>query len=267
MKINREIFPALGLGSTAAAAACSADPLSWDPLVPMEHVYPYIVQPEQVIPGTPTYFTSVCGQCSEGCGIIAKSREGRIINIEGNVNHPLSLGSICFQGQTGLQETYSPDRIAKPTQGGKELSWKDALNAVGAASAGKVAWIGTPRTGASNAIIEQFVGSLSGQVLYWEEQGKEALKYASKTVFGVDSVPSYELADAHVIVSFGSDFLATSGTVTMNKGWADSRDPEHGGFVSKIPVAPRIGMTSANTDIHLMQLALLIGSRHRIQAS
>ena len=65
MKINRRDFiKALGLGSTTAAAACSADPLSWDPLVPMEHVYPYIVQPEQVIPGTPTYFTSLCMQCS-----------------------------------------------------------------------------------------------------------------------------------------------------------------------------------------------------------
>ena len=253
MKINRRDFlKALGLGSTAAAAACSADPLSWDPLVPIEHAYPYIVQPEQVIPGTPTYFTSVCSQCSEGCGIIAKSRDGRIINIEGNTEHPLNLGSLCFQGQTGIQETYSPDRVAKPTQGGKDLSWEDALKAAASAASGKVAWIGSPRTGASNAIVEQFVGALGGKVLYWEEQGKSALKYASKTVFGIDAVPTYKLAGAHTIISFGADFLSTSGSVEMKKEWADSRDPAHGGFVSKMyTVAPRIGMTSANTDIHL----------------
>ena len=253
MKINRRDFlKALGLGSTAAAAACSADPLSWDPLVPMEHAYPYIVQPEQVIPGNPTYFTSICNQCSTGCGVVAKSREGRIINIEGNTQHPINKGQLCFQGQTALQESYSPDRIAKPMQGGKELTWEDALKAVGAAASGKIAWIGRPRTGASNALVEQFVGALGGKVLYWEEQGKSALKYAAKTVFGIDGVPTYKLADARIIVSFGADFLQSSGDVELMKGWADSRDNEIGGFVSKMyTIAPRIGMTSANTDIHL----------------
>lgn len=253
MKINRRDFiKALGLGSTTAAAACSADPLSWDPLVPMEHVYPYIVQPEQVIPGTPTYFTSLCMQCSTGCGIIAKSREGRIINIEGNKEHPINKGQLCFQGQTGLQETYSPDRIAKAMQGTSEMSWDDALKAVGNATAGKVAWIGRPRTGASNALVEQFMKAANGSVLYWEEQGKEALKYATKSVFGIEGVPTYHLEDAHIIVSFGSDFLQSSGDVVSMRGWADSRDNAHGGFISKMyTVGPRIGLTAANTDVHI----------------
>ena len=60
MKINRrEFLKAIGLGSTTTATACSADPVSWDPMVPIEHAYPYVAQPEEIEPGNASYITSV----------------------------------------------------------------------------------------------------------------------------------------------------------------------------------------------------------------
>ena len=189
MKINRrEFLKAIGLGSTATAATVrSADPVSWDPMVPIEHAYPYVAQPEEIEPGNASYITSVCNQCSEGCGILAKNREGRVLNVEGNPAHPLSKGSICFRGQTGLQETYSPDRLSTPSKGNASVSWDDALKTVGSASAGNVTWIGRPRTGASAALVKQFVKeALNGNVLYWSELDNNALRQATKSAFGIE---------------------------------------------------------------------------------
>ncbi len=254
MKINRrEFLKAIGLGTTATAAACSADPISWDPMVPIEHAYPYVAQPEEIEPGNASYITSICNQCSEGCGILAKNREGRVLNVEGNPNHPLSNGNICFRGQTGLQETYSPDRIQGPMKGGASVSWEDALKTVANASAGKVTWIGRPRSGASNAIVKQFVvEALNGSILYWDELDNSALRVASKQVFGINGVPAFKLEDAHTIVNFGMDFLNAEGSVSMAQGWSKSKDPTHGDFVSKMfSVGSRMGLTNTNSDMHI----------------
>ena len=256
IKINRRDFlKAVGAGSTATAAGCSTDPLSWDPMVPTEKAYPYIVQPEQIIPGTPTYFATACEQCSTGCGIVAKVREGRVVFIEGNKKHPIGKGSTCFRGIAGLQETYSPDRVSLPTRGGTSQPWPDTLTQLVSATNGSIAWIGRPRTGASSAIVEQFMSAVNGTMVYWEPLGGDSLIEASRQTFGVDAkgnpnVPSYHLEDAEILLSFGADFLNTWGS-SYSHGWATGRDPEHGGFVSKMyTVGPRIGRTEAMTDIH-----------------
>ncbi len=257
-KINRRDFlKAIGLGSTATAAACSADPISWDPMVPIEHAYPYVAQPEQIEPGNASYITSICNQCSEGCGILAKNREGRVLNVEGNPKHPLSQGNICFRGQTGLQETYSPDRLSGPTKAGASVSWDDALKEIASASSGNVTWIGRPRSGASGALVKQFVKeALNGNILYWDELDNSALRLASQKVFGINGIPTFKLDDAHTIVSFGTDFMNAEGSVSLANGWSKAKDPKHGDFVTKMfTVGPRMSLTSTNGDIHISSKA------------
>jgi molybdopterin-containing oxidoreductase family iron-sulfur binding subunit len=181
------------------------------------------------------------------------NRDGRVINVEGNKEHPLSKGQVCFQGITGLQETYSPDRIAQPMKGGSAVDWTDALSEVASASTGNITWIGRPRTGAMNALVNQFVKeALSGRVLYWDEMISQSMSNATKTVFGIKSLPSFKLHDAHTIVNFGMDFLSSEGSVQLSQGWAHAKNPENGGFLTKMySVGPRIGLTNTNTDIHI----------------
>jgi molybdopterin-containing oxidoreductase family iron-sulfur binding subunit len=254
MKINRrEFLKAIGLGSTATAAACSADPVSWDPMVPIEHVYPYISQPEEIEPGNSSLITTSCNQCTEGCGLMAVNREGRIINVEGNKSHPLSKGQVCFQGITGLQETYSPDRLSEPVKDGSKVSWSDALANVAQVSTGNVTWIGRPRSGAMNALVKQFVvEALGGNLLYWDEMTSQSMHKATTSAFGIDGLPTFKLHDAHTIVNFGMDFLSAEGSVQLSQGWAHAKNPENGGFVTKMySIGPRIGLTNTNTDIHI----------------
>jgi molybdopterin-containing oxidoreductase family iron-sulfur binding subunit len=248
-EINRRDFlKVVGVTGAASAVGC-------DPTVPIENVLPYVVQPAQIVPGVSTWFSTQCNECSSGCGVLARNREGRVVKLEGNPDHPLNKGKLCGVGQAGILSTYSPDRLSGPMKGESAVSWASALDEISAAlQPGRVAWVGYPRTGANGEIVRSFMRALgySGK-LYWDPVGDDAVRKATSDVFQVeDIVPSYELTHAHVIVSFGQDFMATQGDVASELGWADSRDPAIGGFVGKtICIEPRIGVSSSITDLHL----------------
>jgi len=248
---RRDFLKVLGISGTASA--CTIDPIT-----PIENVLPYVVTPDQIVPGVATWFATQCTACPVGCGVLAKNREGRIIMLEGNPEHPTNNGALCAKGTTDLQATYSPDRFDGPMIGGKKAGWDDALAAVAQAikaskaSGKKIAWLGRERTGATAAVTDQVIGALGGSVTRWEPLGKEALRKATKSVFGIDGIPTYALSQAETIVSFGADFLSTWGEPSHQNGYGLSRDPDHCGFISQFwAIEPRLSNTSVNADIHL----------------
>ncbi|MGB0640468.1 MAG: hypothetical protein ACPGTU_14105, partial [Myxococcota bacterium] len=248
---RRDFLKVLGISGTASA--CSIDPVT-----PIEKVLPYVVTPDQIVPGVATWFATQCTACPAGCGVLAKNREGRIIMLEGNPEHPTNKGSLCAKGTVDLQATYSPDRFSGPAIAGQPSTWDDAIGAVAGAvkaaqaSGKQVAWIGRERTGATAAVTDDTMGALQASVVRWEPLGKEALRAATKTVFGIDGIPTYLLDQAHTVISLGADFLSTWGDPSHARGFADGRDPDMCGFISKFyAIEPRLSNTSVNADIHL----------------
>lgn len=248
---RRDFLKVLGISGTASA--CSIDPVT-----PIEKVLPYVVTPDQIVPGIATWFATQCTACPSGCGVLAKNREGRIIMLEGNPEHPTNKGSLCSKGMVDLQATYSPDRFSGPAIAGQPSTWDDAIGAVAGAvkaaqaSGKQVAWLGRERTGATAALTDETMAALQAPVVRWEPLGKEALRAATKAVFGIDGIPTYVLDQAHTVISLGADFLSTWGDPSHSLGYADGRDPELCGFVSKFyAIEPRLSNTSVNADIHL----------------
>ena len=84
------------------------------------------------------YIPTMCEMCVWRCGVRAKVRDGRVVKLEGNPEHPHSLGHLCARGQSGLMNTYDPDRVLTPLirvgQRGegkfREASWEEALDLV-----------------------------------------------------------------------------------------------------------------------------------------
>src|SRR2546422_10178770 len=98
---------------------------------------PYLIPPEDQIPGTPTYYATTCRECPAGCGLHAKVREGRVVKLEGNPESPINHGRLCARGQAGLQGLYNPDRVTGPlerTGDGqwKPIAWDDAIGRLAA---------------------------------------------------------------------------------------------------------------------------------------
>ena len=57
---------------------------------------------------------SVCPYCAVGCGQLVHSRDGKIVNIEGNPDSPISQGTLCPKGAATYQLAVNPERITKP---------------------------------------------------------------------------------------------------------------------------------------------------------
>ena len=85
-----------------------------------------------------TETTTVCPFCGVGCGQVVSTREGRVINIEGDPKHPVSEGTLCSKGASGIQVVNSSRRLQKVlyrAPGGKkweEKSWDWALERIAA---------------------------------------------------------------------------------------------------------------------------------------
>jgi formate dehydrogenase major subunit len=80
--------------------------------------------------------TSICCYCAVGCGLIVhtgKAGAGKIINIEGDPDHPINEGSLCSKGAALSQLANNEDRVIRPlyrkpySTDWQEVSWDWAL--------------------------------------------------------------------------------------------------------------------------------------------
>jgi len=84
------------------------------------------------------YIPTMCEMCVWRCGVLAKVEAGRVVKLEGNPENPHSKGKLCARGQSGLMNTYDPDRVLSPlVRVGKRgegkfrtASWDEALDIV-----------------------------------------------------------------------------------------------------------------------------------------
>jgi thiosulfate reductase/polysulfide reductase chain A len=84
------------------------------------------------------YIPTMCEMCVWRCGLLAKVQDGRVVKLDGNPEHPHSRGNLCPRGQSGLMNTYDPDRVLTPLiRAGKrgegkfrQASWDEALDMV-----------------------------------------------------------------------------------------------------------------------------------------
>ena len=121
---RREFLKILGVtGAGAATVGCGPSEAG--------RLIPYLVSPDQTVPGVSTYFATTCRECAAACGVIAETRDGRAIKLEGNPEHPLNRGALCARGQAALQGLYNPDRYNGPrvrrTGQLVEIPWQEAV--------------------------------------------------------------------------------------------------------------------------------------------
>jgi len=79
-----------------------------------------------------------CQGCQLGCGVLVHVKEGRVVKIEGNPEHPLNRGMICPKSMGYKQILYHPDRLKYPLKRVGErgegkwqrISWDEALDTI-----------------------------------------------------------------------------------------------------------------------------------------
>ncbi len=239
-------------GAAAATAGCQQA---------TEQILPLVVPNEQLVPGVAAWFATVCRECPAGCGVLARNREGRVVKLEGNPDHPVNQGALCARGQAGLQGLYHPDRFAGPQQREGEalrpLGWDDALKTLAgklAAVKGKgkaLAVVTQLESGSLGTLLDRWTQVLGGRPrVTLEPFGYEAIRAANRATFGRDAIPHYAFEDAEVVLSFGADFVETwLSNVGYARGFSRMHAFREGKTGTFIHVEPRQSLTASNADV------------------
>ncbi|MCB0354235.1 MAG: molybdopterin-dependent oxidoreductase, partial [Bdellovibrionales bacterium] len=257
---RRKFLKILGSASATTVAAGCADSTK-------QKGYPNVKGDINQVPGVAVWYRSTCQECSAGCGITVRTREGRVVKVEGNRDHPINKGGLCALGQASVQALYDPDRIRQPLEkitdpsgasSWKPISWKSAISkAASAISAaqrggpGGVGFLTGETSGSLKALIESFCGEFSGDHVTYDLLEPVPTAKASELVFGRYGIPQYRFEEAEVVVNFGADFLETwVSPCEYARAWAQSRRGESPSRF--IHIESRLSLTGANADKWLM---------------
>ena len=259
-------------GTSAALASCGVPDTTLIRFVP----------DEDIVPGMASWKPGVCTLCQAGCGLTVRVmdadadvvRDGqrgvqRILaakKLEGGPMHPVNNGRLCARGQAGIQVTYHPDRITQPLKRSGErgtgqyqaISWDDALtelltklNALESAGGQKaLTWLARSGSGHRHALVARFLGRFGAPApVTFDLFGDDVLRRANDLSFGRAQLPTFDLANARYVVSFGADFLGTwNSPVAQSVAYGDMRQGRRGIRGAFVQVESRMTQTGACAD-------------------
>jgi molybdopterin-containing oxidoreductase family iron-sulfur binding subunit len=203
---------------------------------PTEHIMPYVKQPEELILGRPLFFATAHTINGVGIGVLAESHEGRPTKLEGNPEHPASLGALDAMGQAAVLQLYDPDRSQALRLNDEIQAWGKFAGVLRDQLAQQKA-----KNGAGIRILTETVTSptMAAQIrtlqkLYpgakwhqWDPAGPHTARAGAVTALGGPMNTYYDFSKANVIVSLDSDFLM-SGPASLRyaRQFARRRNPE-----------------------------------------
>jgi MoCo/4Fe-4S cofactor protein with predicted Tat translocation signal len=208
--------------------------------IPTEQIVPYVMAPEDVLPGRPTYYaTSMPHSGGMGMGLLVKSNMGRPTKIEGNPQHPASLGATDIFAQASVLTLYDPDRSKTILQDGQPSDWTTFLEGVEPMRAELQRGRGAGLRILTEATSSPTFASRMQAVLTnlpeakWykhEPWGSHNLNAGLNLCFGQNVNPVYRFDQATVVVSLDSDFLDLGANcVRYARDFANRRDVESSG--------------------------------------
>jgi MoCo/4Fe-4S cofactor protein with predicted Tat translocation signal len=206
--------------------------------LPLEPIVPYVKQPEDVIPGRPKFYATATTLSGYASPVLVESHLGRPSKIEGNDQHPASLGGTDIFTQAAILGMYDPDRSQTITHLGDVDSWPAFVKEI----KGPLA-VQKGLGGAGIRILTQTISSptLADQLraflkIYpqakwhvYEPANRDNLLEGAQLAFGGQPVETqYRLEKADVIVSLDADFLYAGfpGNTRYIRDFAQRRNPD-----------------------------------------
>ena len=194
---------------------------------PPETIVPYVRQPEDIVPGRPLFYASAITFSGVAQPVLVESHMGRPTKLEGNPEHPASLGATDVLTQAAILDLYDPDRAQTLTYRAEVRPWSAYLTAVRTALN-----LQRPRSGAglrflTPPITSPSLGEMMGNILReypqarWHLYDAVARPAASPTP---GTQPIYHFDRADVILTLDADFLGCGpGSVRYGRDFADRR--------------------------------------------
>lgn len=254
---RRKFIALLGASAALAGAGCSDYPNKGE-------IIPYNKKPEEVTLGKPNYYASTTTACSNTCGVLVKTREGRPIKVEGNPDHPINKGKVCLKCQAEILNLYDPERLTDPLQKDslgnfEKINWKKADDAVLAALtfAGdkEIAIIAQSINSPTTLkVLKEFVAKFPSTKIYSYELFHEEVKnYAWQKCYGNGTFPLIKWDEAKIIVALESDFLGSEGNRVENSAlFVQGRNVDNATNFNRLHVVEgNLSLTGMNADYRI----------------
>jgi MoCo/4Fe-4S cofactor protein with predicted Tat translocation signal len=259
---RREFLTLMGASlALAGLTACTKQP--------EERILPYVRQPEGLVPGRPLFFATAYATDGYARGILVESHEGRPTKIEGNPDHPTSLGATDVFGQAHVLGLYDPDRSKAVLQLGQERSWADFRGALAGALAPLKTKRGaglrflsgrttSPTLAAHRAAIQAALPE--ARFVSYEPLSRDNTRAGAALAFGEPVEAQYRLEPADVVLSLEADFLSSHpASLRLQREFAARRRPEAGRQMNRLYViegSPSITGAAADHCLPLRSSAI-----------
>lgn len=245
---RRDFLKYVGFSTAAATvAACEG---------PVHKSIPYVVQPDNIVPGVANYYATTIADGFDFASILVKTREGRPIKIENNTDAKVG-GSANARVQASVLSLYDSKRVQGPTQNGEPVDWK-ILDATVKAKLGSlkgsnrqiVLLTQTHASPSTDKLIGEFKAEFGESVnhVVYDAVSEDAALNAFNAAYGERALADYDFEKADLIVSFGADFLGDWQGGGYDSGYAKGRVPQHGKMSKHVQLEANMSLTGANAD-------------------
>jgi MoCo/4Fe-4S cofactor protein with predicted Tat translocation signal len=218
--VGRRSFLKL-MGASLALAGVSAACTSQPP----ELIIPYVRQPEEEIPGRPLFFATAMTLGGVATGLLVESHEGRPTKVEGNPDHPGSLGATDLYAQASLLTLYDPDRSQSIMQLGEIRPWGAFIASMRAGLSAQSATKGTGLRILTETVnsptlarqLEEILKTHPGaRWIQWEPMPpSDNARAGARLALGQYMQPVYDFTRADIVVSLDADFLSAEGGANL----------------------------------------------------
>ncbi|TYA55191.1 TAT-variant-translocated molybdopterin oxidoreductase [Formosa maritima] len=244
---RRDFLKYVGFSTAAASlAACEG---------PVIKSIPYVVQPEEIVPGVANYYATTIADGFDFASVLVKTREGRPIKIENNTMASINGGANARVNASVLG-LYDSLRMQGPVKGDSYISWED-LNAEVSQKLTSISGTGkqivlltqTFASPSTTKLIAEFKQKYSNvnHVIY-DAVSESAALDAFQAKYNERGLANYNFSQADTIVSVGADFLSDWQGGGFDTGYAAGRVPNHGKMSRHVQFESNMSLTGANAD-------------------
>lgn len=226
----------MALGGLSGCAGTEVDP---------RQLLPYVEQPENVIPGRDNFYATAVTQDGCATGVLVTHQMARPIKVEGNPDHPASLGAASAILQASILDFYDPRRAQTIVGAGVISSWegfeaalrerRDALLKTGGAGLRVLTGpTGSPLIESQRAALAKMFPAMRWSS--WAPLHRDNEMLASQKSFGQPAERIFHVAAARRILGVESDLIANApGALAYARAFAAARRPaETGGTMSRV---------------------------------
>ncbi|WP_162127086.1 TAT-variant-translocated molybdopterin oxidoreductase [Flavobacterium phycosphaerae] len=244
---RRDFLKYVGFSTAAATlAACEG---------PVHKSIPYVLQPEQIIPGVADYYATTMFDGFDFANLLVKTREGRPIKIENNTIAGAKFAANA-RVHASVLSLYDSMRLKVTKVAQKDANWQEADLKIKAsiadakAKGGQVVLLtGTLASPSTEKLIAEFIAkNPTAKHVVYDSVSESAALDAFEAVYGERALVDYDFSKANTIVSIGADFLGDWQGGGFDSGYAQGRIPQAGKMSKHYQFEANMTLSGAAAD-------------------